>query len=132
MTNLGQDEWRGQGAAGVGGSPSTLLTRNPDIKSIKDFKPSDRIAVPTLRLSMQSTILGIALGKEYGPGSRAKLDDIQVQIGHPEATQALLDKTHEINTHFSIPPLSDTAMKSAGPKECRWIWPLWPLDTPSE
>jgi NitT/TauT family transport system substrate-binding protein len=102
--------------AGVGGSPLTLLTRNPDIKSIKDFKPTDRIAVPTLRQSMQSTILGIALDKEYGPGSHAKLDDIQVQIGHPEATQALLNKTHEINTHFSIPPFADTAMRSSDPK----------------
>ncbi len=102
--------------AGVGGNPLYLITRNPKIKSIKDFKPTDRIAVPTLRQSMQSTILGIALDKEYGPGSHAKLDDIQVQIGHPEATQAVLNKTHEINTHFSIPPYSDQAMKSSDPK----------------
>ena len=31
--------------AGVGGSPLTLLTRNPEIKSIKDFKPTDRKSV---------------------------------------------------------------------------------------
>lgn len=102
--------------AGVAGAPMFLLTRNPDIKSLKDFKQTDRIAVPTLKQSMQATILGIALDKEFGPGGFAKYDDIQVQLGHPEATQAMLNKSHEINSHFSIPPFSDRAMASADPK----------------
>src|SRR5262245_10513220 len=32
--------------AGVAGTPFLLLTRNPNVKSIKDFGPEDRIAVP--------------------------------------------------------------------------------------
>src|SRR2546429_6220100 len=35
-----------------------------------------------------------------------------VQIGHPDAVQALLNPSHEINTHFSIPPYQDIEMKS--------------------
>jgi NitT/TauT family transport system substrate-binding protein len=102
--------------SGVAGTPMTLLTRNPNIKSLKDFGPNDRIAVPTLKQSMQSTVLGIALDQVHGPGNHGKLDDIQVQLGHPEATQALLNASHEINSHFSNTPFADIALRSEKPK----------------
>jgi NitT/TauT family transport system substrate-binding protein len=102
--------------AGVAGLAMALVTRNPDVKSLKDFGPRDRIAVPTLKQSMQSTVLGLALDQLYGPGSHGKLDDIQVQIGHPEATAALLNSNHEINSHFSNAPFADVVLRSANPK----------------
>jgi len=46
---------------GVAGVPFKLLTRNAKVKSIKDFGPDDRIAVPTIRASMQAMMMGIAL-----------------------------------------------------------------------
>lgn len=98
--------------AGVAGLPQMLITRNPNIKTIKDFGPDDRIAVPTVRASMQAMILGMALEQAYGPGAHGKLDSIQVQMGHPDATQALLNPKHEINSHFSIPPYYEIALKS--------------------
>lgn len=117
--------------AGVGGSPLILITRNPDVKTIKDFKPTDRIAVPTLRQSMQATVLGIALDKAWGPGSHNKLDDIQVQLGHPDATQAVLNKAHEINSHFSLLPYSDRALASQDPKVFKIIDTLEILGGPA-
>jgi NitT/TauT family transport system substrate-binding protein len=99
--------------AGVAGMPFLLLTRNPNVKTIKDFGPDDRIAVPTIRASMQAMIMGMALEQAYGPGAHGKLDNNQVQIGHPDALQALLNPRHEINSHFSIPPYQDIALKSA-------------------
>jgi NitT/TauT family transport system substrate-binding protein len=98
--------------AGVAGTPLLLLTRNPNVKTIKDFGPEDRIAVPTIRASMQAMLLGMALEQAYGPGQHNKLDINQVQIGHPDAMQALLNPQHEINSHFSIPPYQDIALKS--------------------
>src|SRR3954451_15232606 len=97
---------------GVAGVPFKLLTRNANVKSIKDFGPNDRIAVPTIRASMQAMMMGIALEQAYGIGQHGKLDSNQVQIGHPDAVQALLNPSHEINTHFSIPPYQDIEMKS--------------------
>ena len=38
---------------GVSGLPFKLVTRNPNIKTIKDYGPNDRIAVPTVRQSIQ-------------------------------------------------------------------------------
>src|SRR5262245_44684391 len=46
---------------GVSGLPFKLVTRNPNIKTIKDYTPSDRIALPTVRQSIQAITLGIAL-----------------------------------------------------------------------
>jgi NitT/TauT family transport system substrate-binding protein len=98
--------------AGVAGTPFLLLTRNPGVKTLKDFGPDDRIAVPTIRVSMQAMILGMALEQTFGSGAYGKLDTNQVQIGHPDALQALLNPRHEINSHFSIPPYQDIALKS--------------------
>jgi sulfonate transport system substrate-binding protein len=98
--------------AGVAGVPFFMLTRNPNVKSIKDFGPNDRIAVPTIRVSMQAMMMGIALEQAFGPGQHGKLDTNQVQLGHPEALAALLNPQHEVNSHFSIPPFQDIAMKS--------------------
>jgi NitT/TauT family transport system substrate-binding protein len=98
---------------GVAGLPMQLLTRNPDVKSIRDFGPKDRIAVPTIKVSMQATVLGIALEKEYGSiEASQKLVPNQVQLGHPEATIALLNPQHEINAHFSLSPYLEMALKN--------------------
>jgi len=103
-----------KGVAGVAGLPMLLVTRNPTVKTIKDFSAGDRIALPTIKVSMQATILGIALEKEFGPGAYNKLESLQVQIGHPDATQALLNPQHEINSHFSAPPFQYIALKAPG------------------
>jgi NitT/TauT family transport system substrate-binding protein len=100
--------------AAVAGLPQLLITRNPNVKTIKDFGPDDRIAVPTIRASMQAMIMGMALEQAYGPGQHGKLDNLQVQMGHPDATQALLNPRHEVNSHFSIPPYYEIALKAPG------------------
>ena len=99
--------------AGIAGQPFLLLTRNPNVKTIKDFGPDDRIAVPTIRASMQAMMLGMALEQAYGLGQHGRLDVNQVQLGHPDATQALLNPHHEVNSHFSIPPYMQIALKGS-------------------
>jgi NitT/TauT family transport system substrate-binding protein len=96
----------------MAGVPFRMLTRNPSVKSIKDFGPDDRIAVPTIRASMQAMMMGIALEQAYGIGQHGRLDSNQVQLGHPDAMNALLNPQHEVNSHYSVPPFQDIAMKS--------------------
>lgn len=107
------DRTKGQvkGVAGVGGMPMFLLTRNPNVKTLKDFTDKDKIAVPTIKVSSQATILQMAAEQAFGPEGRNKLDAITVQQGHPDATAALLNPAHEINSHFSLPPFQQIAMK---------------------
>lgn len=102
-----------KGVAGVGGVALPLLTRNPDVKTLDDFKSSDRIAVPTVKVSNQAVMLSMALDKLHGPKARNRLDEQTVQLGHSDALQALLNPQHEVNTHFSTPPYSIIAMKDS-------------------
>jgi NitT/TauT family transport system substrate-binding protein len=100
---------------GVSGLPFKLVTRNPNIKTIKDYGPSDRIAVPTVRQSIQAITLGIALQKAYGDDkANEKLVPNQVQMGHPDALTALLNPAHEVASHFGSSPFQEIALKNPG------------------
>ena len=100
----------------LGGQVLTLVTRNPNIHSIVDFGPTDRIAVPSVRQGPHSLVIGLALDKALGPGSFSKLDQIQVQSGHADAVTMILNPTHEVNSHFSTLPYVETELKSVNPK----------------
>jgi sulfonate transport system substrate-binding protein len=100
--------------AAVGAVPLLLVTRNPNVKTIADFTEKDKIAVPTVKVSMQSTILGIAAEKLYGEAGRGRFDPFTVAMSHPDATVALLSGAGEINSHFSVPPYQNLALKSPG------------------
>ena len=100
---------------GISGLPFKLLTRNPEIKTIKDYKPTDRIALPTVRMSMQAITLGIALQKAWGDDkANEKLLANQVQMGHPDALTALLNPGHEVASHFASSPFQEIALKAPG------------------
>ena len=107
------DRTKGQvkGVAACGGMPMYLLTRNPDIKTLKDFSAKDRIAVPTIKVSSQATILQMAAEQEFGPGQAGKLDSITLQLGHPDATLSILSPQSEVNSHFSLPPYQNIELK---------------------
>lgn len=101
--------------SGVSGLPFKLLTRNPDIKTIKDYTEKDRIALPTVRMSMQAITLGIALQKTWGdPKANEKLLKNQVQMGHPDALAAMLNPAHEVTSHFASSPFQEIALKQPG------------------
>lgn len=100
-----------KGVAACGGMPMFLLTRNPAIKSLKDFSEKDKIAVPTIKVSSQATVLQMAAEQEFGTGQAGKLDSITLQLGHPDATLSLLSPASEVNSHFSLPPYQYIALK---------------------
>jgi len=88
-----------------------LNTRNPNIKSLKDFTEKDRIAVPSLKVSTQAIMMHIGAEQIWGPGNHAKLDHLIVALPHPEAVAAVLNAGHEINTHFATSPFHEAEMK---------------------
>ncbi len=107
------DRTKGQvkGVAACGGMPMYLLTRNPDVKTLKDFSAKDRIAVPTIKVSSQATILQMAAEQQFGAGQASKLDAITLQLGHPDATVAILSPNSDVNSHFSLPPYQNIELK---------------------
>jgi len=102
------------GVTSVGGLPMLLVTRDPDVKTLKDFSAKDKIAVPTIKVSSQAMVLKMALEKVYGQAARDSLDPMTVQLGHPDAMIAVVGGTSEVNSHFSAPPYQYTELKTPG------------------
>jgi NitT/TauT family transport system substrate-binding protein len=98
------------GIAGVTTLPLVLVTNQANVKAIKDFKPSDRIAMPAL-VSPQMYALQLAAQKEYGPDQHDKLKSQVVSLPHPEALNQLLSGATEITAYFSSAPFTQIALK---------------------
>jgi NitT/TauT family transport system substrate-binding protein len=107
------DRTRGdvKGVAAASAVPMVLVTRDPDVKGLADFSDKDRIAVPTIKISMQAVVLQMAAEQAFGEAGRNKLDPITVQLGHPDAVGAVLSTNNEVNSHFSLPPYQQLELK---------------------
>ncbi len=93
-----------RGIAALSSQPFLLNTKNPNIKTIKDFKDSDRIAVPAVRTSVQALTLQMAAANTWGAKDFEKLDPLTVSMTPPDATVALLKGGAQITAAFSVPP----------------------------
>ncbi len=98
-------------AAGLNESPLMLLVRDPDIKSIKDFKDNHKIAIPAVKVSMQAIMLQMAAAKEFGEAKYNALDHLTVSMAHPDATATMLGGKTEIIANFSSAPFQYRQMK---------------------
>lgn len=96
-----------KGVASLGNFPYYLVSTNPQVKTIADFSDKDRIALPAVTVSVQSRILQLASAKLWGDAQYNRLDKLQVQLPHPEATAALISEGTEVNAHFGNPPFSE-------------------------
>lgn len=94
--------------------PIYLNTRNPSVKSLKDFGDKDRIALPAVKVSLQAITLQMAAQKELGHGRHGDLDRLTVAMAHPDGQAALLSGSSEITGHFSAPPFQYQQLKQPG------------------
>ncbi|MBV9065486.1 MAG: ABC transporter substrate-binding protein [Methylobacteriaceae bacterium] len=101
------------GVSGMSTTALVLNTTNPEVKSLKDFSPKDRIAMPGIKTSLAAVVLQMAAAKEFGPENYAKLDPLTVGIPHPEAYAALTSGKTEIDAHFASPPYANLELQNA-------------------
>lgn len=94
--------------------PLMLNTRNPDIKSLKDFTSKDKIALPAVKVSIQAITLQMAAEKAFGAGQENVLDKYTVTQSHPDGMAAMLSGSSEINSHFTSPPFQYTELDRPG------------------
>lgn len=99
-------------ASGLNAMAWALNVRDPAIKSLQDFTPEHRIAVPAVKVSGQATALQIAAAKQWGDKEFEKLDALTVSLSHPDATAMMLAGKSEIVANFSSPPFSNVQRKS--------------------
>jgi len=103
-----------RGISALSSQPFLLNSRDPAIKSITDFKDSDRIAVPAVRSSVQAITLQMAAAKAYGAKDFNKLDPLTVSMTPPDATIALLKGGAQISAAFSVPPFQYQQLEDPG------------------
>src|SRR6185436_511337 len=84
--------------------PAYLNTRDPAIKSIRDFSDKDRIGLPAPKVSVQAIMLQMIAEKTFGAGKHDVLDRLTVGISHPDGTAAMLSGKLEITHHFTSAP----------------------------
>lgn len=96
-----------RGIASLGSFPYYLVSTNPAVKSIADFGPKDRIALPAVTVSVQARILQMAAAKQWGAAQFKKLDPLTQTVPHPDAAAALIAGKTELNAHFGGPPFQE-------------------------
>ncbi|MDR2507803.1 MAG: ABC transporter substrate-binding protein [Candidatus Accumulibacter sp.] len=90
--------------AALNESPLVLNTSNPNVKTLRDLTENDRIALPSVKVSIQAITLSIAAVKEFGPKEFARFDPLTVALPHPDALIALTSGKSEITGHFTSEP----------------------------
>ena len=103
-----------RGISALSSQPVLLNTRDPSIGTIKDFKPTDRIAVPAVKVSVQAILLQMEAAKVFGEKEFTKLDTQTVSMTPPDATVALLGGKSEITAVFSVPPFQQQQLEQPG------------------
>ncbi len=101
-----------RGVAALDSLDIALTSNNPNVGSIKDFTDRDRIAVPAVKVSIQSVLLQIAAEQAFGPGHHDELDRLTISLKHPDATAAMLSGGTGVTAHFAQPPYSVQQLQS--------------------
>ena len=102
-----------KGISAFTSQPILLNTRNPNVKTIADFTAEDKIALPSVKVSIQAIILHMASAKQWGPAGYAKLDNLTVAMSPPDSTIALLSGSG-ITSVFSVPPYQTQQLETPG------------------
>lgn len=105
--------------------PAYLNTRDPNIRTDKDFTSKDRIAVPGVKVSPQAITLQRAAAKAWGDANYARLDPLTVNMSHPLGMQAMLSGAGEISSHFTSPPFQYEELRHPGVHTVLSTYDVW-------
>jgi len=94
--------------------PLYLNTRNPNVKSPRDFSDKDKIVVPSIKVSTQAIMLQMLAAKEFGDANYARFDPWTVALSHPDGLLAITNNTAGVNAHFTSSPFHEQEIKVPG------------------
>jgi NitT/TauT family transport system substrate-binding protein len=95
---------------GLSSVPVELITWKDSIKSLRDFKAGDRIALPQPG-SIQHILLSMAAEKQLGNAKH--FDNQLLTMAHPDGMNALIQKK-DVSAHFTAPPFIMQELKIDG------------------
>lgn len=102
-----------KGVAALISMPIYLNTRNPNVKTIRDFTDKDRIAVAGAGSSVHTITLQMAAAEAFGAKDYNKLSTLMVNLSHPDGMAAMMSGG-EINSHFTSPPFQYQELRTPG------------------
>jgi NitT/TauT family transport system substrate-binding protein len=102
-----------KGVSAMNSMPLYLNMNRPEVKTLRDLKETDKIALPAVKVSIQAILLQMAAEKELGPDHRNDLDKLTVTMSHPDGMRALLSKT-EVTGHFTASPIQELEAATPG------------------
>lgn len=97
-------------ALGLSDMPAQLITWKPDLKSVKDLKPEDKVNVISIG-SPQTLMVKMAAAKYFG--SPNALDRHLIAMPHPDGVAALIAK-RDIVASFATPPYIRILLQQPG------------------
>jgi NitT/TauT family transport system substrate-binding protein len=100
-----------RGVAGLSRLPWLLNSRNPEVKTIRDFTAADKIVMPAVKVSAQAVLLQMAAAKEWGEANYDKLDALTTSMSPADSTTGLLSGGGGFNAAFTVPPFQDMQLK---------------------
>lgn len=100
------------GIGALNSMPMYLMSRNPAVKSIKDFTEKDRIVVSGVKVSTQAVVLQMAAAKEWGLKDHDRLDKLTVAMPLSDSMALMLSGKGEVSGDFTVPPFSFREMKA--------------------
>jgi len=103
-----------RGVSALSSQPFLLNTRNPAVKTVRDFGDADRIAVPAVKVSVQAVTLEMAAAQAFGKENYAKLDPLTVSLSPPDATVGLISGGGAFDSVFSVPPFQNQQLQAPG------------------
>ena len=109
-----QDNLNVKGITTLCSMPLYLVTRNPNIKSVRDYGPGDRISVAGAGSSIQTIVLQMAVAREFGIAAYAKLNANMINLPHPDGLAALLAGDKQVESLLSAPPYQNQALERPG------------------
>ena len=100
------------GISGLSATSLWLNSNNPNVKTLKDLQPTEKIALPGIKTSLSAVVLQMMAAHEFGRENFAKLDPMTVGLPHPEGLAALTSGMTEVTAHFTSPPFSYLELKN--------------------
>jgi NitT/TauT family transport system substrate-binding protein len=96
--------------SGITTMPLTLVSNRPNVATIADFQPTDRIAMPSLT-APQMYLLEMQSEKTFK--AYDKLRDQVVAMPPPEAVTAMADDLGLVTAYFASPPYTQLVLRDA-------------------
>jgi NitT/TauT family transport system substrate-binding protein len=99
--------------SGLSTLPMLLVANRADVKTLADFSPADRIAMPLLA-GPQMYVLRMRSEQSFGAGQAERLRGQVVALPHAEAIAALEDRKSGVAGYFASPPFAQIALQRPG------------------